>query len=332
MRGHRCHPTGFTLVELLVVIAIIAVLAAILFPVFAKAREKAFLTTCLSNNRQLAVDITMYLQDHDETFFGDTVGSPWTTAMGAAITSVLCNCPAKNDKGCASQPDYGFNAALFGTALGINTTPSTTPLIGDLVISLYPPNPNYTLLAPGDLDYRHLGSCVVSYLDGHAVSTNSNFLPTGSFQMKNITSWTYLNQSYVTKYQFGSLPTRTSKLVTLSQPGGVNTDVSATCVDITTGCLFTDAIVFQAATNITVWNGANTYRPIIMYSGAFGSGGVALNTGVNMSSSDCITVLLNYPAMTLVGAVNKAASSFDFWNYTWVKSWVSVNNTSAFPF
>jgi prepilin-type N-terminal cleavage/methylation domain-containing protein/prepilin-type processing-associated H-X9-DG protein len=59
---------GFTLIELLVVIAIIAILAAILFPVFAQARDKARMSTCLSNQRQLATGLLMYVQDYDETF------------------------------------------------------------------------------------------------------------------------------------------------------------------------------------------------------------------------------------------------------------------------
>jgi prepilin-type N-terminal cleavage/methylation domain-containing protein/prepilin-type processing-associated H-X9-DG protein len=59
---------GFTLIELLVVIAIIAILAAILFPVFAKAREKARQTTCVSNLRQIGNGIMMYIQDNEETF------------------------------------------------------------------------------------------------------------------------------------------------------------------------------------------------------------------------------------------------------------------------
>ena len=59
---------GFTLIELLVVIAIIAILAAILFPVFAKAREKARQTSCLSNLKQLNLAITQYVQDYDERF------------------------------------------------------------------------------------------------------------------------------------------------------------------------------------------------------------------------------------------------------------------------
>ncbi len=67
MQNRRSRP-GFTLIELLVVIAIIAILAAILFPVFAQAREKARQTTCLSNIKQLSLANLMYSEDNDETY------------------------------------------------------------------------------------------------------------------------------------------------------------------------------------------------------------------------------------------------------------------------
>jgi len=66
MKGPR--KAGFTLIELLVVIAIIAILAAILFPVFAQARAKARAITCVSNLKQLSLGLLMYAQDYDETF------------------------------------------------------------------------------------------------------------------------------------------------------------------------------------------------------------------------------------------------------------------------
>ncbi|MES2465292.1 MAG: prepilin-type N-terminal cleavage/methylation domain-containing protein [Armatimonadota bacterium] len=64
----RCKSSGFTLIELLVVIAIIAILAAILFPVFAQARDKARQTACLSNQKQISNAFQMYAQDYDEVF------------------------------------------------------------------------------------------------------------------------------------------------------------------------------------------------------------------------------------------------------------------------
>jgi prepilin-type N-terminal cleavage/methylation domain-containing protein/prepilin-type processing-associated H-X9-DG protein len=74
---------GFTLIELLVVIAIIAILAAILFPVFARAREQARKTACLSNMKQIGTALHMYAQDYDETFplrYGD--GAAWDFENG----------------------------------------------------------------------------------------------------------------------------------------------------------------------------------------------------------------------------------------------------------
>src|SRR5438046_9525066 len=85
IRRHR----GFTLIELLVVIAIIAILAAILSPVFAQARDKARQTTCLSNIKQLSLGVVMYAQDYDETLLY-RAGS--TTCNGASGLGNLYIC------------------------------------------------------------------------------------------------------------------------------------------------------------------------------------------------------------------------------------------------
>jgi prepilin-type N-terminal cleavage/methylation domain-containing protein/prepilin-type processing-associated H-X9-DG protein len=73
---------GFTLIELLVVIAIIAILAAILFPVFAQAREKARAISCLSNCKQIGLGFMMYLQDYDEKYPAATYDSAWAFPNG----------------------------------------------------------------------------------------------------------------------------------------------------------------------------------------------------------------------------------------------------------
>lgn len=86
MKGHRSSKTttGFTLIELLVVIAIIAILAAILFPVFAQAREQARKITCVSNLKQLTHGWLMYCQDYDETWVspGKTYPQPGCNDFG----------------------------------------------------------------------------------------------------------------------------------------------------------------------------------------------------------------------------------------------------------
>lgn len=84
---------GFTLIELLVVIAIIAILAAILFPVFARAREKARQTACLSNLKQLGLGIMQYVQDYDEQFpVGQRLGTaPYSQLDAAAGTTTRPN-------------------------------------------------------------------------------------------------------------------------------------------------------------------------------------------------------------------------------------------------
>src|SRR5437016_5160142 len=108
---------AFTLIELLVVIAIIAVLAAILFPVFAAAREQARSTACLSNVKQIAAAVTMYSSDYDESIVAHEVArgtDPLDTQIAGAWTSTLqpyikntgvLLCPAYDDAATARAMD-----------------------------------------------------------------------------------------------------------------------------------------------------------------------------------------------------------------------------------
>ncbi|WP_309687847.1 DUF1559 domain-containing protein [Armatimonas sp.] len=87
MKRAFTRAAGFTLIELLVVIAIIAILAAILFPVFAQAREKARQTACLSNLKQIGVGLMMYTQDYDEVLPGNHTGAPHNNQGDAGLTN-----------------------------------------------------------------------------------------------------------------------------------------------------------------------------------------------------------------------------------------------------
>lgn len=82
----QLQPQGFTLIELLVVIAIISILAAILFPVFARARDNARRASCQSNMKQIGLGIMMYAQDYDERYprFNDATYSPSSGGAAAA--------------------------------------------------------------------------------------------------------------------------------------------------------------------------------------------------------------------------------------------------------
>jgi prepilin-type N-terminal cleavage/methylation domain-containing protein/prepilin-type processing-associated H-X9-DG protein len=123
--------SAFTLIELLVVIAIIAILAAILFPVFAQAREKARQTSCLSNNKQYGLGMIMYVQDYDESF-------PVGAAQGVANGQWFWNfnlpvpynwrpsVPPTDPRYTAAQVHWGNSIQPYVKNYGIMSCPSGT--------------------------------------------------------------------------------------------------------------------------------------------------------------------------------------------------------------
>ncbi len=98
------HRRGFTLIELLVVIAIIAILAAILFPVFARARENARRTSCVSNVKQIGLAWMMYVQDYDETYPPDNTTNG-ANAQWMPITALPYPCkPCRPRRNLSANP------------------------------------------------------------------------------------------------------------------------------------------------------------------------------------------------------------------------------------
>jgi len=138
--------SGFTLIELLVVIAIIAILAAILFPVFARAREQARKISCISNLKQIALGELMYVQDYDERFTGwnpNPAQNAWNLPNGSGWWMNQVYPYIKNYQVYAcpddTRPDGANNG--WGYAVIPNTTP-TQYYVSSYGISEYLANVN----------------------------------------------------------------------------------------------------------------------------------------------------------------------------------------------
>jgi prepilin-type N-terminal cleavage/methylation domain-containing protein/prepilin-type processing-associated H-X9-DG protein len=152
---------GFTLIELLVVIAIIAILAAILFPVFAKAREKARQSSCLNNQRQIAVAILMYAQDHDETC--PDHADVW---VQLGVDRNILMCPTKGKKVANA---YVYAYGVSSVTLGELSDPSGTLLTmdGQHAATTSPVTYDNVAYTVDDLDARHSNKFVCTFADGH---------------------------------------------------------------------------------------------------------------------------------------------------------------------
>jgi len=206
--SQRPGSRAFTLIELLVVIAIIAILAAILFPVFANAKEAAKKTSCLSNTKQVAIAVTLYAGDNDDTVFPfqyvTTDGAPsykfWFGTLNfitgkydlsAGILSPylkngqITDCPSAGNmpSGGSNMPiAYAANGNLFfGNTGQISTNysmveePADTIFMGDVGMLSGSTVTRYNILwvpnASTHLHARHGGEVAnISWMDGHSKS------------------------------------------------------------------------------------------------------------------------------------------------------------------
>jgi prepilin-type N-terminal cleavage/methylation domain-containing protein/prepilin-type processing-associated H-X9-DG protein len=198
---------GFTLIELLVVIAIIAILAAILFPVFAQAREMARKTSCTSNMKQIGTAAMMYRQDYDEQMYFDrfidgpyampdnaTTGPEqyWFHTMHPYVKNFgIFNCPT-NRGGIPfyagqylQNIGYGMNPATSGIADAFVNR--TADLITFADSRVYRVRPNDGTMNVNDasicdatpMNPLHNGQVNVAFYDGHVKSMN----PQAAFMM-----------------------------------------------------------------------------------------------------------------------------------------------------
>lgn len=192
-------PKGFTLIELLVVICIIAILAAMLFPVIARARRSAYKATCQSNLKQIASAFNMYSADYDECYpnINDPylwMGRHWRWPMGSYVY-FMANYDPNNPNGlnqitghektilaCPSDPSpvnkfdktsYGLSACFYHTPEQIDSMTTAQ------LYSAAAPSPECTTMRESDVTYPSRKAMLADWLGSHDMDSNGWWAWTG---------------------------------------------------------------------------------------------------------------------------------------------------------
>ena len=156
-RQQTRRKSGFTLIELLVVIAIIAILAAILFPVFARARENARRSSCQSNEKQIALGFKQYIQDNNERY---PASGGWDTAIfDYTKSNAILKCPSAAGTGTF---DYSYNVLMSGKNENKVDNSAATVLASEAARTT-----GAQALSSASASSRHFDGSNYAFVDGH---------------------------------------------------------------------------------------------------------------------------------------------------------------------
>jgi len=240
MKAKMARGGGFTLIELLVVIAIIAILAAILFPVFSKAREKARQTTCTSNQKQLATATMMYVQENEETMPDVDF---WSSVDGASGKILVCPTAGKKISNA-----YVANRAVLGLGLGQIERPTRMFLTADGEHTATADTGANLCYSAADITARHTDKVIASFVDGHVELTQK-----GAFLVEDVTPGTRNVLKAVANDPFAGIGSGDIN----GQGGWVSGAASGKVTGLPEGALYGDAVLLSTVGNT---EGVDAYK------------------------------------------------------------------------
>jgi prepilin-type N-terminal cleavage/methylation domain-containing protein/prepilin-type processing-associated H-X9-DG protein len=206
--------SGFTLIELLVVIAIIAILAAILFPVFASAREKARITSCLSNEKQMGLAVLQYVQDYDEAYpcghvLSGQPGRGWAGQIYPYVKSTdAFTCPDDTyHKSRLPTVSYAMNIQFANVTKAKQTADIVTTARTVYLLEIFD-NEVFTASASApDMSYENFSGASCGNggpYNGASLDNDNQVLATGQMRGEFVALPTHLMKSAEGRHQGGS--------------------------------------------------------------------------------------------------------------------------------